>query len=230
MFTFQDNLKELPQVDVIPPSLELDSAASMRGDIFIMEEVWVNIQGAAGKYQVSNLCNVKTTTNFDSIGRVMSGHPKVIKQHVNFNGYLYVNMIINGKETLKPIHRLMAETFLPNPLGLNCINHINCNKLDNRLENLEWCTIEYNTQHAHKNGRFPNPTGIKNGSAKITDEIALDIFTSKLSVKELVVKHGVHPSRVYDVRTGVSWNHITGLPLKDYREKYKNKKRESSNK
>lgn len=230
MFINENNLKELPQADVIPPSLELDSATSVRGDNFIMEqEVWVNIVGAAGKYQVSNLCQVKTTTNVNLRGRIMSGHPKIVEQHVNANGYLYSNMVLNGKTKMKPIHRLMAETFIPNPLNLPCVNHIDCDKLNNSISNLEWCTMEYNTKHAHANGRFPNPTGIKNGSAKITEEIALDIFTSRLSVKELVAKHGVHPSRVYDVRTGVSWNHITGLPLKNYRENYKNKKRESSN-
>lgn len=217
MFTFQNNLKELPQVGVILPSSELGSAASIRGDIFIMEEVWVNVFNTNGFYQISNLCRVKTTTNVNCIGKVMSGHPKVLKEHKS-DGYLFVNITIDGKEIPKKIHRLMAETFIPNPLNLPCVNHIDCDKLNNCISNLEWCTFEYNTSHAHKNGRFPNPTGIKNASATITDEIAMDIFTSTLSAKELAAKYGIHFSRIYDVRAGVSWSHITGLPLKNYRK------------
>lgn len=182
------------------------------------QEIWVNVFKTNGFYQVSNLGRVKTTTNVNRIGKVMSGHPKILKQHINAQGYFIVNITVGGKEASYLIHRLIAETFLPNPMNLPCVNHINCDKTDNRIENLEWCTPEYNTSHAHKNGRFPNPTGIKNGSAIITDEIAMDIFTSTLSAKELAAKYGIHFSRIYDVRTGVSWNHITGLPLKNYRK------------
>lgn len=186
-----------------------------------MEEIWVNIAGAEGRYQVSHLGNVKSTTNVNSIGKVMQDHPKIIKQHKNTKGYLYVNMVINGISCMKPIHRLIAETFLPNPLKLNCVNHINCNKLDNRICNLEWCTLEYNTSHAHKNGKFPNPTGIKNGGAKITEEIALFIFNSKKSAKDLAKELNINRSRVYDVRSGQLWSHVTGLPNNNYRKKMK---------
>lgn len=219
MLSLQNNLKELPQAGVTSLIRSVGSAASVRGDIFNMEnEVWVNVFETNGFYQISTSQRVRTTTNVNSVGKVMAGHPKIIKQHTNTNGYLFVNITINGKETPKPIHRLMAETFIPNPMKLPCINHINCDKKDNRIDNLEWCTIEYNTSHAHKNGRFPNPTGIKNASATITDEIAMDIFTSKLSAKELAEKYKIHFSRIYDVRAGVSWNHVTGLPLKNYRK------------
>ena len=74
---------------------------------------------------------------------------RMCKPYVRKNGYAHYTW---AKGTVM-IHRMVAKAFIPNPDGLPQVNHKNFNKSDNRVENLEWCTAQYNTQHAHKGGR-----------------------------------------------------------------------------
>lgn len=67
-------------------------------------------------------------------------------------GYYVISLVVNGKKISKSVHRLVAETFIPNPLGLPQVNHIDGNKLNNNIHNLEWCTRSENMLHAHKHG------------------------------------------------------------------------------
>ena len=102
-----------------------------------MEE-WRDIKGYEGKYQVSNL------------GRVKSRH-KILKPN-NVKGYLYVYPSKNSKKEALKVHRLVAEAFIDNPENKPEVNHIDGNKENNRVENLEWCTKSENMQHAIKTG------------------------------------------------------------------------------
>lgn len=74
---------------------------------------------------------------------------RIIKGSLNNKGYIRVDLCVNGKRIVRSMHRLMAETFLPNPDNKESVNHINGIKSDNRLENLEWCTQQENMQHAY---------------------------------------------------------------------------------
>lgn len=65
-------------------------------------------------------------------------------------GYLQVSLSKNGKRKTYKVHRLVAETFIENPQNLPCVNHINEIRNDNRVENLEWCTYEYNNSYGHR--------------------------------------------------------------------------------
>ena len=86
------------------------------------------------KYEVSDNGEVR-----------IAGTNKILKQRNDRYGYPKVTFNDNGVAKSTPtVHRLVAEAFLPNPDNLPCINHKNENKLDNRAENLEWCTVEYN--------------------------------------------------------------------------------------
>ena len=100
-------------------------------------EIWKDIQGYEGLYQVSNYGNIKN---------IKTG--KIKKAEKTQRGYLRV-LLSNGrhKQKHKRIHRIVAETFISNSNGLSDVNHINGNKLDNRADNLEWCTKKENVRH-----------------------------------------------------------------------------------
>lgn len=106
-----------------------------------MEEVWKDVSGFEGKYQVSNLGRVRNAN-----GRLMKGSIH------NKSQYKYVVLRVNNKRYNKHIHRLVADAFIPNTHNSPCVNHIDGNKTNNVVENLEWCTYKENTAHAIKNG------------------------------------------------------------------------------
>lgn len=119
-----------------------------------MDEIWKDIKGFEGLYQVSNLGRVRSVDRFvgykhKGTQRMYKG--RILKQLTRTNGYLYVSLSNEGMKKQKNIHRLVAETFLPNPSKLPIINHIDENKKNNMVSNLEWCTCIYNTNYG--NGR-----------------------------------------------------------------------------
>ena len=110
----------------------------------LMEEIWKDIEGFEGLYQVSNLGRVR------SLGHDAWHKGRVLKQSFDGKGnYLFVGLHKDGKIKQKNVHRLVAETFIPNPNNLPCVNHINEIKTDNRAINLEWCTVEYNSNYGN---------------------------------------------------------------------------------
>jgi len=117
-----------------------------------MEEVWKDVVGYEGYYKVSNLGNVKSLDRIvDNEGkyfRHLKGKPKAQKQQ--HNGYMTVNLYKNGinkqYKTFR-VHRLVAEAFLPNPNNLPFVNHKDENKQNNNVNNLEWCTQQYNNEY-----------------------------------------------------------------------------------
>ena len=109
-----------------------------------MKEEWKSIAGYEGLYEVS------------SLGRVRSlkfGKTKVLKPLDNGCGYLYVNLYKNREVKKFKVHRLVAQTFIPNPLGKPQVNHNNEIKTDNRVENLEWMTAKENNNYGTRNER-----------------------------------------------------------------------------
>ena len=102
-----------------------------------MEEIWRPIVGYEGKYEVSNLGNVKN---------VKTG--RILKPSSDYDGYLLVNLYDNGRKMFK-VHRLVLQTFLPIEENKE-VNHKNHIKNDNRLENLEWCSHSENNRFRKK--------------------------------------------------------------------------------
>lgn len=72
---------------------------------------------------------------------------RTLGQYDNGNGYLQINVSIDGKKSTKYVHRLVAQTFIANPDNLPQVNHKDCNTRNNSVENLEWCTPKYNCQY-----------------------------------------------------------------------------------
>lgn len=125
-----------------------------------MEE-WKTIEGYENKYLISNKGRVKSL--YDKNGN----YRKYIIQPRKKAIYLYVNLYKNGKCKTKKIHRLVAETFIPNPNNLHCVNHIDGNKHNNNVNNLEWCTYSENTNKAIEIGLFNKEVLFKNGKDNI---------------------------------------------------------------
>lgn len=107
--------------------------------------------GFKGLYQVSNLGRFKVLAHTASDGRRFP--EKVISVVVSKrDGYGRINLLKDGRKYVKTAHRAVAEAFISNPEQKPQVNHINGNKLDNRVANLEWCTAKENQQHALATG------------------------------------------------------------------------------
>ncbi len=85
-------------------------------------------------------------------GIVVSPRGKELKAFDDSHGYNCVHIYVNKKRLVKKIHRLVAEYYIPNPNKFNVVNHIDGNKKNNNLDNLEWCTHSHNSLHAYRTG------------------------------------------------------------------------------
>lgn len=106
-----------------------------------MNEVWKSIDD---RYSVSNFGNVKSN---------YANKERILKPHKNHDGYLMVDLRSPGKRRGISVHRLVAQAFIPNPNNLPQVNHRDEDKTNNHVDNLEWCTNEYNSNYGTRNLR-----------------------------------------------------------------------------
>ena len=131
-----------------------------------MNELYKNIPGYNGKYQVSNLGNVRS---------LQCKEPRILQQFDRDKcGHKYVELCKDGVSKKFLIHRLVAEAFIPNPDNLPCINHKDKNPANNEVSNLEWCTNKYNVQYSLATKVKCIETGITYNSIRDT-AVALNI-------------------------------------------------------
>lgn len=124
------------------------------------QEIWKPIRGFEGLYEVSNLGRIKslrkTVSRFVNakLARVQRGE-YILKPHAA--PYCMATLHDkNGETIVKSVHRIVAETFVPNPMNLPVVNHKDENKLNNAASNLEWCTQSYNLRYSHAKKRNAN--------------------------------------------------------------------------
>lgn len=120
------------------------------------EEVWKDIKGYEGLYQVSNLGKVRSLDRYKyTNGRYGKMKAKIkgrlLKPCINHDGYEEIVLSKDGKSKMYRLHRIVAETFIINQYEKLQVNHINGNKIDNRSVNLEWTTPKENIEHALDN-------------------------------------------------------------------------------
>lgn len=116
-------------------------------------EVWKDIKGYEGLYQVSNFGRVKSVARKIQLKQYAKETTETImKLDLNKRGYLYVHLCKNSKYKSYRVHRLVAEAFVENPEHKDQVNHIDRNVLNNKSSNLEWCTNVENMKHAKETG------------------------------------------------------------------------------
>lgn len=126
-----------------------------------MVEVWKDVVGYEGKYQVSNMGRVK------SLNYRHTGKEEILKNTVNIYGYRCVNLYKYGKRKTYQVHRLVAMAFVDGYEEGLVVNHIDEDKTNNCAWNLEWCTYEYNNSYGTRNERASEKMkGSKNHKAR----------------------------------------------------------------
>lgn len=148
-------------------------------------EIWKDIEGYEGLYQVSNLGRVKS---------LKFGKEKILKPRDNGIGYLKVILFKDGKGKHLYVHRLVAQAFIKNPENLPQINHKDENPENNFVENLEFCDAKYNSNYGTRNERIIKNRNGKNASKKV------------ICVETNIIYHSVREAQR---QTGIQNSHIT---------------------
>lgn len=113
----------------------------------VNDEIWVDIEGFEGYYQISNRGNARSLKNNHGTSRIKMRVPVPCKK-----GYLYLLRSVGGVASRDSYHRLVAKHFIPNPEDKQTVNHIDGNKANNDVNNLEWATLGENLTHAYATG------------------------------------------------------------------------------
>lgn len=164
-------------------------------------ERWLDILDYEGYYQVSNAGRVR------SLDRIINGRKftgKLIKP-LNKRGYMQVNLKKAGTSRFIAVHRLVLQAFI-GPSKLT-VNHKNGVKADNRLENLEYCTIGENHKHAFRTG-LKNHKGENHSQAKLTNADIHAIRKDSRLQKEIAKEYGIIQQTVSDIKRKKRWSHI----------------------
>ena len=124
----------------------------------IMEE-WRDIEGYEGLYQASTEGRIKSLSKTWICGKGSVRHEKekILKQHSIWSGYLRVCLSKDGENKWFLVHRLVANSFIPNPNGYTQVNHKDECKTNNKVQNLEWCSPAYNINYGTRTDRISKP-------------------------------------------------------------------------
>lgn len=182
-----------------------------------MEEIWKLITGTS-EYYISNKGNVKRVkqdlTKGGNVRSYSIVKERILKQDTSVKGYHTVHVpMIDGKTRHLRVHRLVAEAFIPNPNNFPQVNHIDGNKGNNQVNNLEWCTAKSNNAHARSSGLWDSfyEKGENNKNSKLTEDMVKQIpnlLQQGLKPKQIADKFGVSRAAINLIRKGENWKYL----------------------
>ena len=180
---------------------------------FCSEEIWNDINGYEGLYQVSSLGTIKSLARFTPNQWSETSRFREEKQlsyQLTKDGYPTIKLSKNGNAIRYRIHRLVALCFLENPFGKEQVNHINGIKTDNRVENLEWATYSENSKHSFDNNLQNPRKGVENNKSKLTEQQVFEIRNYKgiFNTYELGIMYGVCNTTIGSILKRKTWKHI----------------------
>jgi len=183
-------------------------------------EIWKDVFGWEGLYAVSNLSRVKRISNIvrtcgtsrNYTNRIIK--ERVLKGSIDKAGYYRIDLRNGPNRTNALLHRLVAKAFIPNPENKPQINHIDGNKTNNRVSNLEWCTHKENMRHGYKNGLIPIKTLLKNElsiASKLNNSQVIEIkcrLKNGDRVSDIAKDYPVTRSAIGEIKYGRSWANL----------------------
>lgn len=185
-----------------------------------MEEFWKPCPDYEQYYEVSTLGRIRTRRVFipnESLFGDVGGYFKkqsIKTQTVNRDGYMTTKLCKDGKCLRRTVHRMVAKAFLENPDNLSQVNHIDGDKTNNQVDNLEWISPSGNIIHAYATGLMNTEhlKGEKNNKAKLTADDVRKIkkmFSRGAEVKDIADAYGVSRTTIYYIKSGRTWKEVS---------------------
>lgn len=177
-------------------------------------EVWNDIVGFEDYYMVSNLGRVKRKSrevNNNSYGGKMIMKGKILSPYLSKKGYSTLRLQVDNKRYSFPVHRLVAKAFIDNPDDKPQVNHIDGDKTNNNVTNLEWCNNSENQLHAYKNGLQKLRVGESNSNSKLESHEVLEIrrmLENGVEPKKIMGIYNVTKTVISSIKHRRSWKHI----------------------
>ena len=180
-------------------------------------EIWIPIKNFEDYYEVSNLGRFRNKDRLltRSNGIKQFTKSKILKNNYYSNGYVQLILYVDKKRFNFLGHRVIAEHFIPNPENLPVVNHLNLVKWDNRVSNMEWCTMSENSLHAFSNLKIERDSacGERSPNSKLTNEDVVHIkqnFNPESTNKDLysIYKHKITKGTFNSVGKNITWKHI----------------------
>jgi len=163
------------------------------------DEIWKGINGIEEYYEVS------------TFGRIKSLRRNIIMKQRNRGGYKSAKLSVNGVAKHKNTHQYVAETFIPNPENKPQVNHIDTDKFNTHISNLEWNTAKENTDHAYANNLIPIHKGEDCYISKFTNKEVVYIYTNpdNLTMKHLSKKFNRDVRIIHNIWNRKEWKSVT---------------------